>query len=54
MTDRDYEYYSRRAQQERENAERCDDHSARHIHLEMAKRYTAMLREIMIQPSLRA
>jgi len=45
MTSRDYEYYSRRAQQERESADRCLDHSARHIHLELAERYQAMLRE---------
>lgn len=48
MTNRDYEYYSRRAQQERESADRCLDNGARHIHLELAKRYTAMLHEISV------
>ena len=43
MTSRDYEYYSKRAEQERERAERSGDHSARYIHLEMAERYAAML-----------
>lgn len=46
MTTRDYDYYSRRAQQERENADRCLDHSARHAHLELAERYKAMLRDM--------
>jgi hypothetical protein len=51
MTNRDYEYYSRRARQERENADRSLDNGARHIHLELAERYTAMLHEIsMIRP----
>ncbi|MES2442184.1 MAG: hypothetical protein V4574_05085 [Pseudomonadota bacterium] len=46
MTSLDYEYYSRRARQERESADRCLDHSARHAHLELAARYAAMLRDI--------
>jgi hypothetical protein len=52
MTSRDYEYYSRRARQERENADRCLDHSARHAHLELAERYAAMVREMQL-PSVR-
>lgn len=50
MTNRDYEYYTRREQQERENADRCDDRGARCIHLEMANRYAAMLRGITLVP----
>jgi len=46
MTTRDYDYYSRRAQQERETADRCLDHSARHAHLALAERYQAMLRDM--------
>lgn len=46
MTSLDYEYYSRRARQERESADRCLDNGARHIHLELAERYSAMLRDI--------
>lgn len=50
MTTRDYDYYSRRAQQERETADRCLDHSARHAHLELAERYKAMLRDMPMPP----
>ena len=53
MTNRDYEYYSRRAQQERDTADRCLDSGARYIHLQLAERYTAMLREIsLIRPRI--
>ena len=45
MSSHDLEYYSRREQQERERAERCDDLGARRVHLEMAARYSAMIRE---------
>ena len=44
----DYEYYSRRERQERESADRCLDHSARHIHLELAERYSAMMRDMRV------
>ena len=54
MTSRDVEYYRRRAQQERESAERSDDTGARRIHLEMAERYSAMVREIVIPPQAQA
>jgi len=48
MTIQDFEYYSRRAQQERESAERAGDHSARYVHLELAERYAAKLREMPV------
>lgn len=55
MTRLDYEYYLRREQQERDNAARCDDRTARVVHLEMAKRYSAMLLEIQAtQPAAQA
>jgi hypothetical protein len=50
MTSQDHEYYLRREQQERLNAERCDDHGARLVHLELANRYAAMVRQ---QPLVR-
>lgn len=43
MTRQDHEYYLRREQQERLSAERCDDHSARLAHLELANRYAEIL-----------
>jgi hypothetical protein len=39
MQPHDYHYYSDRARQERETALRCQDNSARLIHLELAERY---------------
>jgi hypothetical protein len=48
MTTIDLEYYRRRERQERENAERSDDSTARRIHLEMANRYSAKLRDISL------
>ncbi len=48
MTHHDFDYYSKRAQQEREHAERCLDHSARHVHLELAERYAAMVRDLQL------
>ena len=52
MTSHDLEYYSRREQQERDSADRSDDHGARRIHLEMADRYSALIREIhSVMPS---
>ena len=41
----DQEYYARRAVQERESADRCDEAGARRIHKELADRYTQMARE---------
>ena len=46
MTSRDFEYFTRRAQQERNCAERSDDSTARRVHQEMADRYTALAREV--------
>lgn len=51
MNSRDIDYYARRAQQERESAERTHDSIARRVHQEMADRYKARLTEIMrLQP----
>ena len=44
MTGPDLDYYARREQQERETALRCDDHGVRRLHLELAERYSAILR----------
>lgn len=52
MTKLDHEYFRRREQQERENADRTDDSTAKRIHLEMAKRYADMLREVSSLPSM--
>lgn len=46
MSSLDREYYARRERQEREHAARADDMTARRVHLEMAERYSAKLREI--------
>lgn len=45
MSERDLDYYRRREQEERLRAERSDDVPARRVHLEMAERYSAMLRD---------
>ncbi|WP_213981149.1 hypothetical protein [Sphingomonas sp. dw_22] len=50
MTTIDVEYYRRRERQERENAERADDTMAQRIHLELANRYSAMLRDLAPMP----
>lgn len=51
MTMPDYDYYRRREQQERECADRCEEIGARRIHLELAERYAAMVRERrIVQP----
>jgi len=50
MGNLDLEYYRRRERQERERAARADDTTARRVHLEMAERYSAKLREIAILP----
>jgi uncharacterized cupin superfamily protein len=44
MNNRDLEYYQRRERQERERAERADDTTARRVHLELAERYSTLLR----------
>ncbi|MEP9358232.1 hypothetical protein [Sphingomonas sp. KR3-1] len=46
MSARDQEYFAKRAQQERENAERAEDMTARRVHQEMAERYSARLRDM--------
>jgi hypothetical protein len=51
MTTRDVEYYRRRERQERDKAERADDNTARRVHLEMANRYSAMLRDVSLIPA---
>jgi hypothetical protein len=48
----DQDYYERREQQERESAERSADHGARQIHLELAKRYSAMKHEMPMPAQL--
>jgi hypothetical protein len=50
MTSADYEYYLRRERQERESAQRTADQGARLVHLELANRYSAMLREMPAIP----
>lgn len=50
MSSRDLDYYARRAQQERESAERTNDVIARRVHLEMAERYAARLSEMTSAP----
>jgi hypothetical protein len=45
MSNLDREYFARRERQEREHAERADDTIARRVHLEMAERYSAKLRD---------
>jgi len=45
MSARDFEYFTRREREERAHAERADDMTARRVHLEMANRYSARLRE---------
>lgn len=54
MTHIDAEYYARRARQERETADRCDEPGARLIHAELASRYAEMVRETVTpQPAER-
>lgn len=40
------DYYRMRAEQERERAAQCDDATARHVHLEMAERYAALVQDL--------
>jgi hypothetical protein len=44
----DIEYYRRRERQERESADRAEDIGARRIHQDMADRYSAKLREVVL------
>ena len=48
MTSHDIDYYARRAQQERESAERSEDSIARRVHQEMAERYNARVAEMAV------
>lgn len=55
MTDQDMDYYARRAQQERDSAERTEDTIAKRVHREMAERYAARLNEFApVQQQVRA
>ena len=56
MSARDQEYFAKRAQQERDNAERADDMTARRVHQEMAERYSARLRDLtaLTKPAMHA
>ena len=55
MSSHDIDYYARRAQQERESAERTEDSIARRVHQEMAARYNARVAEMaMAQPQQQA
>jgi hypothetical protein len=51
MLDHERDYYLRRERQERDSADRCEEAGARRIHLELADRYAAMLRETTIRVS---
>jgi len=50
MSDRDFEYFTRREQDERANAERSHDQTARRVHLALAERYAERLRA-MVPPA---
>ncbi|MDG2535632.1 hypothetical protein P6144_18365 [Sphingomonas sp. HITSZ_GF] len=50
MSARDIEYFTKREREERENAARTDDLTARRVHQEMAERYSALLRDILAAP----
>ena len=47
MSETDLEYFRQRERDERACAERAQDLSARHAHLDMAERYAARLRGMM-------
>ncbi len=46
MSAKDLDYFAKRERQERENAVRTQDTTARRVHLELADRYAARLREV--------
>jgi hypothetical protein len=46
MSTQDLDYYRMRERKERESAERCDDMTARRVHLEMADRYSEKVRDV--------
>jgi hypothetical protein len=48
MSARDLEYFAKREREERENAARADDMTARRVHQEMAERYSARLRDMRV------
>lgn len=47
MSDPDFEYFTRREQDERAWAERSQDQTARRVHLALADRYAERLRTMM-------
>ncbi len=52
MTMHDHDYYTRREQQERECADRCEEVGTRRIDLELANRYAEIVRDPqIIRPS---
>lgn len=50
MSARDQEYFAKRERQERDYAARADDMTARRVHQEMAERYSARLRDVLVTP----
>ena len=55
MQHHDHEYYSKRAREERDRADRAPESTARRIHQEMAERYASMIGEtIEAQPRVGA
>ena len=48
MNSHDFDYYTRREREERLRADRATGMIARRVHLEMAERYAAMLRNLVI------
>lgn len=48
MSARDIEYFAKRERQERDNAARAEDLTARRVHQEMAERYSARLRDMQL------
>jgi len=48
MNSHDFDYYTRREREERLRADRATGMIARRVHLEMADRYAAMLRNLVI------
>jgi hypothetical protein len=54
MSARDVDYFRMRAEQERKRAEASKDTPARRVHLEMAERYSEMLRNVAVMPRVQA
>ncbi|UYY57908.1 hypothetical protein [Sphingomonas sp. S2-65] len=51
MNSRDFDYYTRREREERLRGECANGTIARRLHLEMAERYAAMLRNLVTLPT---